>query len=430
MNEMYFKLSLLMFFEYAIWGAWLPVLAARLLGPLKMNGKQTGWIYATLPIASMISPPIVGYIADNLCDARWLLLGCHLLGAILLFVSAKLKRFWPLFLVMFLYSLLYGATIPLVNTVMFRNLGDINVAYIFIWAPVAWALIGYILTGLRSLKSEEGDGSDCLKLAAILSLIMVVVCLFQPATVPQVSESNLTILDLLKDNAMLLFLIVSAAIAGMQQFYFLGTAQFMQNNGMSSKRVPLAMASAQIAQAVATLFLLSYFFTKCPGPKWTLVIGAVCWLVLFNIYTFFQKPGAIVAIQPFHGFAYVFFIFGGQMFANKMVGPEMVASGQALIMWATNGIGLFLGAQIAGVVMDRNSVEGQFNWKGIFKVPLVIIFVGTLILIFLIQDPVAPKAEAATGESEVVIEKVETTGDGATIEALTIEKKEAPAKSE
>ena len=46
--DVYIRLSLVMFFEYAVWGAWAPVLAARLLGPLKMSGKQTGWIYTTL----------------------------------------------------------------------------------------------------------------------------------------------------------------------------------------------------------------------------------------------------------------------------------------------------------------------------------------------------------------------------------------------
>ena len=41
--DLYTRLSAMMFMEYAVWGAWMPVLAARLLGPLKMSGKQTGY---------------------------------------------------------------------------------------------------------------------------------------------------------------------------------------------------------------------------------------------------------------------------------------------------------------------------------------------------------------------------------------------------
>jgi MFS transporter, NHS family, xanthosine permease len=83
----YVAISVVMFLEYAVWGTWLPVLAARLLGPLKMSGKQTGWIYATLPIACMISPFIAGHAADKWVNAEWILAACHLLGAVLLLVA-------------------------------------------------------------------------------------------------------------------------------------------------------------------------------------------------------------------------------------------------------------------------------------------------------------------------------------------------------
>ena len=119
MDILYVKLSAMMFMEYAVWGAWMPVLAARLLGPLKMTGKQTGWIYATLPIGTMISPLIAGQLADKYVDTGWILAVCHLLGAVLLFAAARIEKFTPLFLVMLLYSMFYGATIPLVNSLMF-----------------------------------------------------------------------------------------------------------------------------------------------------------------------------------------------------------------------------------------------------------------------------------------------------------------------
>ena len=105
-TTLYLQLSALMFLEYAVWGAWMPVLAPRLLGPLKMTGKQTGWIYATLPLASMISPLIAGQLADKYVDTRWVLAVCHGLGVLLLFVAARTTNFRPLFCVMLGYSML------------------------------------------------------------------------------------------------------------------------------------------------------------------------------------------------------------------------------------------------------------------------------------------------------------------------------------
>ena len=246
----YVKLSALMFMEFAVWGAWLPVLAARLLGPLKMSGKQTGWIYATLPLASMFSMLFAGQIADKYVDARWILAFCHGLGVVLLFMAARITKFKPLFLVMLAYSFLYGASLPLVNSVLFTHVSDPVVqARVFIWAPIAWALIGYVLSGWRNLRKAEGDGSDCLKFAAILSIVMTLICLIQPATPPKGGEGVTKALSMLANPNFAVLIFVSLAVAGMMQFYFLGTARFLSDIGASGKNVPAIMGIAQAAQA-------------------------------------------------------------------------------------------------------------------------------------------------------------------------------------
>ena len=140
-TKTYIALSVVMFLEYAIWGAWAPVLAARLLGPLKMTGKQTGWIYSTLPIACIFSPLIAGWMADQWFNAEWILIGAHLIGAVLLFFAAKQDKFKPLLIVMLLYSMCYAATMPLVNAVLFATITQVD--KVFIWAPIAWALVGW-----------------------------------------------------------------------------------------------------------------------------------------------------------------------------------------------------------------------------------------------------------------------------------------------
>ena len=78
--KVYIPLSVVMFLEYAVSGARAPVLAARLLGPLKMTGKQTGWIYATLPLACIFAPLGAGQVADKYLNAEWILAAAHLIG--------------------------------------------------------------------------------------------------------------------------------------------------------------------------------------------------------------------------------------------------------------------------------------------------------------------------------------------------------------
>jgi MFS family permease len=122
------------------------------------------------------------------------------------------------------------------------------------------------------------------------------------------------------------------------------------------------------------------FFSKL-GPKWTLTIGSLSWLLLYVAYTVRAPKGVLVASQVFHGLAYVMFMIAGQMYVNAVAPPEIVGSAQALIILVTTGIGLFLGTQVAGIVMDRSSVGGKFNWSKVFLVPLIATAAGVLALL-------------------------------------------------
>lgn len=412
-TSMYIVVSLMMFFEYAVWGAWMPVLAGRLLGPLKMSGKQTGWVYATLPLACMIATPIAGQMADTKVDAKWILVACHAVGAVLLFFAAKQKSFPGVLIAMFLYSLCYAATIPLVNAVMFAHLKEINVGAgsIFIWAPIAWAMIGYILSGYRSTRKVEGDQSDGLKLAAICSIIMAVICCIQPSTPPSGGAEGggmLAALALLKSTPFLIFMIVTLCVAGLQQFYFLGSAQMIQDIGMSSKSVPGVMAIAQATQALATWFLLSLLLDSL-GFKMTLTVGALCWGVIFFVYSFLRVPVFVVPFQAFHGLAYVFFIIVGQIYCDAVADEAIRSSAQALVIFVQAGLALFLATQLAGYTMSINADKetGKFNWTKIFMVPLVITVLGAALLMIGMQNPTPAGEQPAQPAAEINVENVQ-----------------------
>jgi NHS family xanthosine MFS transporter len=388
--KLYLALSFAMFMEYAVWAAWMPVLAARLLGPLKMTGKQTGWIYATFPIACIFMPLVSGQLADKYVNTEIILAVAHLFGAILMFVAARKTTFKSLLVVMLLYSLCYAATLPLVNSIMFHHLAKNNLdpgvhsTWIFIWAPVAWALIGWSLTGWRWIFKTGEQGRDCLYLAAILSVVMGVGCFFLPDTPPAGSGTApiLQAMEMFKDSNFLIFIVVSMIFFALMQFYFLGTAPFMQDMGIPSKNVPASMGIAQAVQAIATVVLMVRLLGAI-GTKWTLIVGATCWFILYVAYIRQKPRWIIVACQPFHGLAYVLFVIVGQIFANNLASDEIRGSVQSLLFAATTGVGLFLGTQFAGFVMDKFRQEGKFNWRAIFLMPCTIALV--CIIVFMLS---------------------------------------------
>ena len=393
--KLYFALSFAMFMEYAIWGAWMPVLAARLLGPLKMTGKQTGWIYATFPIACIFMPLVSGQLADKYVNTELILAIAHLLGAVCMYVAVSQTKFKNLLIVMFLYSLCYCATLPLVNSLMFHHLGkayeteeaaNAAAANIFIWAPIGWALIAWSLTGWRWKFKTGEKGSDCLYLAAVLSLIMGVGCFFLPDTPPAGAGTApiFKAMQMFGEANFLIFVVVSMVFFGLMQFYFLGTAPFMQDRGIPAKNVPASMGIAQAVQAIATVTLMALLMDKI-GIKWTLVVGASCWFILYVAYVVQQPQWIIIACQPLHGLAYVLFVIVGQVFANSLALDEYRGSMQSLLFAATTGIGLFAGTQFAGAIMDKFRREGKFQWRSIFTVPCAIALGGVLVFVFFLK---------------------------------------------
>ncbi|MHC4581072.1 MAG: MFS transporter, partial [Planctomycetota bacterium] len=139
-----------------------------------------------------------------------------------------------------------------------------------------------------------------------------------------------------------------------------------------------------MAQAIATLVLMALLMDKI-GIKWTLVVGASCWFLLYVAYILQQPRWIIIACQPLHGLAYVLFVIVGQIFANSLAGKEIRASMQSLLFAATTGVGLFAGTQFAGAIMDKFRKDEKFQWRSIFCVPCAIALGGVLVFVFFLK---------------------------------------------
>ena len=383
---LYIRLSAMMFLQFAVWGAWSPVLAARLLGPLKMSGKQTGWIYGTIYLGCIVSPLIGGLITDRWVATQWFLAAAHLVGGVLLLVAAGKTTFRGLFAVMCLYALAFAPTLALINSLMFRHLEQAGVTpfAVFVWGVVAWVLVGWLLAAWRRAKGA-GDGSDCLKLAGGLSLLLGVYCLTLPNTPPPAEPGAvlpfIQALALLKQPNFLIFLIVAFIVATHLQFYFLGTARYLGDLGVQDKNMPAVMTIAQATQVLAMTFMAfrQNQVLEALGFRWTLAIGAAGWLAMYAVYAMMRPRGLVIASQALHGIAYAFFINVGFIYVDAAATKDFSNSAQALYTVVLFGFGFFVGTQFTGVVMDRFSADGKFRWRPIFTVPCVFLLAAVAV---------------------------------------------------
>ena len=145
------RLGLMMFLQYAIWGAWAPVLSEYLENSLNFSGTQIGAIYALLPLATIVSPFIGGQIADRYFASEKFIAFLQISGGMLLVYISTLSDYRSMMWLMLLYCMLYAPTLALTNSVAFINLkkSEKEFGQIRVWGTIGWIVAGLLLTGWR-----------------------------------------------------------------------------------------------------------------------------------------------------------------------------------------------------------------------------------------------------------------------------------------
>jgi hypothetical protein len=100
------------------------------------------------------------------------------------------------------------------------------------------------------------------------------------------------------------------------------------------------------------------FFLRSLGVKWMLMVGMAAWVAryfLFAIGAPDQIAWMIYAGVILHGICYDFFFVTGQLYTDRAAPRKIRAQAQGMLVFFTLGIGMLIGAQIAGRVEEANT---------------------------------------------------------------------------
>ena len=400
------RLGIMMFLQYAIWGAWAPVLSSYLINDVGMSGGQVGWIYALLPLATIISPFIGGQVADRYFASEKVIGFLAFTGGIVLIIVSRTTDFGIMFGLMLAYCLLYAPTLALTNSIAMINLKDSEQEFggIRVWGTLGWIAAGLMLTGWRRL-AEGGTtptvSGDMLLLAGIASIIMGIQSFTLPHTPPLKEGVNpwafLESLKMLKVKQFAIFVGITFVVATELEFYYILTAPFLESDkiGVSSANVPAVMTVAQFAEIFVMAFLLSYFLKKY-GMRRTLAFGVVAWPIRYVIFAIGSPAWLVIASLALHGFCYVFFFVAAFIYVDKVAPPDIRASAQSLIAIVALGLGRFLGSLFAGGIRDVFTTAAGTNWTNVFLVPCALtVLCAVAFLLFFREEPAPAKADEA-----------------------------------
>src|SRR6476469_2002667 len=144
------QLSLMMFLNYVVWGSWYVTIGTYLTATLHFSGTQTGAVFGTTALASMISPFFVGLIADRYFSTERVLSAVHLIGAVFLYLVTRVTSFPAVYGLMFAYCLCFFPTLALTTSITLKNITDARRFPLFrVFGTVAWILIGIVIGKLR-----------------------------------------------------------------------------------------------------------------------------------------------------------------------------------------------------------------------------------------------------------------------------------------
>jgi nucleoside transporter len=395
------KLSLMMFLQYFIWGAWYVTVGTWMGTTLQFDGAQIGQVYGTTALAAMISPFFVGMVADRFFATERVLAVLHLVGGIFMYLASLQTTFAGFYPLLLLHTLCYMPTLALTNAISFHNMADPAREFprVRVLGTIGWIVVGFILGRLRIEPTAIP-----LQIAAGASVLMALYCLFLPHTPPKARGQKVTARDvlgldalaLLKDRSFAVFILGSFLLCIPLQFYYAFTNLFLNEVGMSE---PAAKMTLGQVSEIGFMLIMPFMLVRL-GIKNVMMIGMAAWSLRYVLFGFGDAGSLIWMLYLgiiLHGICYDFFFVTGQIYVDQKADLRIRGAAQGFIAFVTLGVGMYIGAWASGAVVDAYTLpDGTRNWDAIWIVPAVgAAIVLLLFAVFFRPETRTPAAEAA-----------------------------------
>lgn len=392
------KLSAFMFLQYFIWGCWYVSLSPYLENTLGFNGNQIGLAYGAFAIGAMISPFLVGLIADRYFASEKLLALLGIAGGVVLFALPQFTSFSTFYPMLILYCALYVPTLALGNSLSLTHLANAKVDFprVKMLSAIGW------IGGLVAVNFVDGAKSPIqFQIAGAVSILFGLYSLILPHTPPTKTGADVKLseilgldaLALMKKPSFAIFITCMFLICIPLYFYFVNLTQYLTD--LEWDNVLLKMSFAQISDVIFFLFLP--YFLKRFGYKKTIFMGIACWVARYFALSGSVGAGELMAPLIFaaillHGACYDFLFIAGQLYVDEEAGERTRAAAQGFIAFILWGIGNLIGTFLAGNVRQNHKLDVpdaglDYDWAAIWQLPAWGALGVLVIFLIFFRDP-------------------------------------------
>jgi nucleoside transporter len=422
------NLSVMMFLQFAVWGAWFVVLGVYMEKGLHFDGARRGWIYGTMALGTIFAPMFIGQVADRYFASEKLMALLHLAGAGLLFWMSQITDVNLFFTAALTYALVYSPTLVLSNAITFAHVPDgaRDFPSIRVLGTIGWIVANLIVGSVLPLFFSHPDETNApLLLAAAFSAVLGLSSFLLPHTPPAGKTGDafpaLRAVGLLRDPSFAVFFGVSFVITIVLAFYYGFTGNYLADStlpalpeaqkhlaltlGGRSFTLDLTVATVMTIGQVAEMVLLPLlpWFLRRLGMKWVLALGMLSWGVRYYLFSLgavgMVGPWVVIASLALHGLCFDFFFAAGFIYVDNEAPNEIRASGQALFTFLTYGLGMWLGNVVSGYVVDYFNLGTKgtpvYDWYMIWTIPSVGVLIA--LAIFIVFFRIRPRAKEPVG---------------------------------
>lgn len=387
------RLIVMNFLQYAIWGAWLISLGAYLGGGLNFSGFQIGSFFATMGIASLFMPAIMGIIADRWIPAQKVLGMCHILAATFLIIAAPQTNYSALYPLVLLSVMFYMPTIALSNSVAYNALAVNGFDTVKTFPPIrVWGTVGFICSMILVDLLGFATTSYQFYLSAGLGIALGIYSFTLPSCAVNrmvekkswVDTLGLRAFALFKERKMAIFFIFSMMLGMSLQITNAYANDYLTNyygaieaykGTFGVKHANILISLSQMSETLC--ILLIPFFLRKFGIKKVMLISMFAWVLRFGLLGV-GNPGAgvwmLVLSMIVYGVAFDFFNISGSLFVERETDDKIRSSAQGVFMIMTNGFGAFIGSYVAGLVVDATGWPNAWYVFATYSLVVALVF--------------------------------------------------------
>jgi nucleoside transporter len=444
------KLSVMMFLQIFIWGAWYPLIFGY-LPSLGFGEWEQFAILATFNVAAIVAMFFSTQFADRNFAAEKFLAFSHLVGGAAMLALFWIRRpelapgmdpkdqppaaFWPFFALMLVHTLLYVPTISITNSIAFAHLKDPQKEFgpVRLWGTIGWiaASLPFVFILVDWLKvAEVGAGKGPFEWLGVVlgtaktgpeyrqatsyifiaagaaSFLLAAYSLTLPHTPPKPAREAgeslawLEAVKLLAIPFVAVLFVVTFLDATVHQMYFYWTERYLTGPvGIPGNWAPQVMSIGQVAE-IGTMAVLGYVL-KSLGWRYTMVIGVLGHAVRFTVFAFFPEWGPAIFVNLLHGICYAFFFATVYIFVDEFFPKDARSSAQGLFNLLILGAGPLAGNFLGGRLGNIFTENGVVQFQHLFLVPAAIGLAAALILLIFFHPPAkaAPSVHPALEEA-------------------------------